>query len=71
MPDITMCMNKKCMYNDRCYRYLATPSQYMQSYADFKPNEVGCDYFWPLYNDEVYNNDKEDKETTDEEEKEE
>jgi hypothetical protein len=41
MPDITMCVNKKCKKRDTCYRVIAIPS-IMQSYADvFEKNHNG------------------------------
>ena len=52
MPDISMCMNHECPVHRSCYRYTATPNDYWQAYADFKPDEDGvCIYFIP--NDEV------------------
>jgi hypothetical protein len=49
MPDISMCLNKTCPLRDKCYRYLAHPSEW-QSVGDFKPNEDGtsCDHFWDV-----------------------
>jgi hypothetical protein len=32
MADITMCRNNKCKLKDNCYRYIAVPDKYMQSY---------------------------------------
>jgi hypothetical protein len=49
MPDISMCLNVTCPLNDKCYRFMAIPSEYRQSYAKFSPKEDGtCDHFWPL-----------------------
>ena len=46
MPDIAMCKNETCKLKKECYRYMAKPSKYWQSYADIKPNKKGeCDYF--------------------------
>jgi len=36
MPDISMCKNKECPSREKCYRYMAIPSDIWQSYADFK-----------------------------------
>ena len=47
MSDITMCMNKVCPLKSNCYRYVAIPDKYWQSYADFKYNN-GCLYFLPI-----------------------
>lgn len=41
MPDITMCLNKKCSKKNKCYRFLAKPSQ-VQSYSDFKFKLDNC-----------------------------
>ena len=37
MPDITMCQPKKCAIKERCYRHIATPSDW-QSWNDFSVN---------------------------------
>ena len=45
MPDITMCTNEECKLD--CYRRLAIPSQYKQSYAKFEINEKGiCNFYY-------------------------
>ena len=33
MPDITMCMSKNCPKKNECYRSMAKPDKYYQSYA--------------------------------------
>lgn len=43
MPDITMCRNKKCKRKTECYRYIAIPNKFYQSY--FIPNEKKCENF--------------------------
>lgn len=50
MPDITMCTNDECPLRESCYRYMAKPSEYMQSYAVFewkagKKGKVDCEYY--------------------------
>lgn len=53
MPDITLCTSEDCPLKELCFRWTAKPSEYLQSYADFKYNiieigkqtNVGCDYF--------------------------
>ena len=46
MPDISMCLNITCPLKETCYRFKATPNEYKQSYAGFKPKEDGtCDYY--------------------------
>ena len=44
MSDITMCVNKMCPLKSNCYRYMAMPDEYWQSYTNFKYNN-GCLYF--------------------------
>lgn len=47
MLDISMCQNKECPLCNTCYRFLATPDPYMQSYSDFAPDGNGdCEYYW-------------------------
>lgn len=35
MADITMCVGTGCPLCETCYRYMAEPNEYRQSYADF------------------------------------
>ena len=50
MPDISMCTNDKCFMRKSCYRFMAEPNRYSQSYIEFKPDENGqCDEFLKLY----------------------
>ena len=35
MPDITMCVGTGCPLRETCYRYMAEPNEYRQSFADF------------------------------------
>jgi hypothetical protein len=48
MPDITMCNGVGCEIKEICYRYKATPSEFMQSYFFTTPNKGlnYCDYYW-------------------------
>jgi len=57
MPDISMCMGYdnasgiECPMREACYRYLASPCEYRQSYlldAPFiiEPDGISCEYFW-------------------------
>jgi hypothetical protein len=49
MPDITMCENKDCPLASRCYRRVAEPSSYSQSYAMFVPDDdENCSHFWDV-----------------------
>ena len=43
MPDITMCSNDDCV--KKCYRRLATPSEYRQSYGCWKVIKNKCSGF--------------------------
>lgn len=49
MPDISMCADDKCPSRERCYRYMARPSEFMQAWGMFGCGEGAekCDYFWP------------------------
>lgn len=47
MPDISLCVNKKCPLRNKCGRFLAKPS-YTQTYSDFKYKNGNCYAFWPL-----------------------
>ena len=62
MPDITMCLgyekdiDKHCPMKESCYRYMARPSEYRQSYfvdAPFlvEPDGFSCEYFWKVENE--------------------
>jgi len=59
MPDITMCTNEECPKADLCWRFGCPPSQYRQSYAEFKfeivNDDVECDYFieYPTFKDKT------------------
>ena len=50
MPDITMCVNDRCPSRRRCYRYMARPSPFLQSMADFKvpSGSNKCEHFWKI-----------------------
>ncbi len=38
MPDISMCQNSSCELRKGCFRYLALPNPYHQSYAYYTPD---------------------------------
>ena len=47
MADITMCEGLNCKKKTKCYRYLANPNPYLQSWSnfyDFIENDI-CDFF--------------------------
>ena len=48
MPDIAMCKGDNCPSKQTCYRFLATPSEYRQSYFYPTPTIVDkkCDEYW-------------------------
>ncbi len=47
MPDIAMCKGTDCPLKNECYRFLATPSEYRQSYFVTPPIEdEKCIEFW-------------------------
>ncbi len=48
MADITMCSGVGCPRSSGCYRCIAIPNQFMQSYFTGVPNnEDGtCEHFW-------------------------
>jgi hypothetical protein len=47
MPDIAMCLHKECELKDKCYRYIAEPHEFRQSYSTFDYPKLGkeCSYF--------------------------
>jgi len=52
MPDISMCFNEKCEKRHTCYRFIATPNKFWQSYGTFSPDKNGnCDYYWKVEKD--------------------
>ena len=54
MADISMCTNHECSLKDTCYRYLAKPNKYWQSYIKAEPVDNECEFYWK------YNKKKED-----------
>lgn len=62
MPDITMCNGTECPMKYECYRYLAEPNPYRQSYFMSAPcymlsvdgsNEICCECFSPVRSGDV------------------
>lgn len=41
MPDRTLCTNAVCPSRKKCYRAMAKPKEYNQSYMEFKFGTVG------------------------------
>ena len=53
MADITMCNDYECPQKERCYRFMANPSTFWQSYFAESPKKMdGCDYFWEIGEDD-------------------
>lgn len=51
MPDISMCNGQDCPLKDSCFRHIATPSMFMQSYfaeSPFNKEKNKCDYYWEV-----------------------
>ena len=46
-----MCNNDNCSKKDKCYRYLAVPDMYWQTFAHFK--DKNCNFYWPVRNQTV------------------
>ena len=50
MPDIAMCRDENCPSRLKCYRFVATPSKWLQSYGGFgrETGDEKCGSFWPV-----------------------
>lgn len=49
MPDICMCKENNCPKRLECYRFMAIPTPYRQSYfVELKYDENGCELYWPI-----------------------
>ena len=60
MPDITMCPGTNCPQKEKCYRFTANPSEYMQSYFMEAPiKDDKCDYYWGENAESIWNQLKE------------
>ena len=42
MPDISMCENEACDMKEKCYRFMAEPNPYRQSYSDWDRQRDHC-----------------------------
>lgn len=51
MPDISMCLNEKCIKKEKCFRFKATPN-YIQSYSEFIPEDNNYECFL-LYTENI------------------
>jgi len=60
MPDITMCPGTNCPHKEKCYRFMAKPSEYWQSYFTEPPIKDGkCEYYWGENAESIWNQLKE------------
>jgi hypothetical protein len=48
MPDIAMCRGENCDRRKKCYRYMAVPFRFWQSYFSPKKRGKDCDNFYPI-----------------------
>ncbi len=54
MPDITMCNNRCCPRRNKCYRHVAEPGEYQQSYFRFLDVDSEeqfakyCGHYWEV-----------------------
>jgi len=52
MPDISMCLNKRCKLKQTCKRYMSAPSPFMQTYTAFNfavtDVIVTCENYWKM-----------------------
>lgn len=50
MADITMCVGTGCPLRENCYRYMAEPNPWRQSFADFTKlvKDGKCEQQMPL-----------------------
>ena len=56
MPDITMCEGTDCPHKENCYRYIAEPSEFRQSYFSIPPIKDGkCDHYWGEQSEAIWN----------------
>lgn len=46
MVDIAKCTGEKCEIKNECYRYLAKPCNFMQTYIHPEKKGKDCEYFW-------------------------
>jgi hypothetical protein len=53
MPDLAMCLNKKCTLSWNCWRVNAPPDRVAQWYTDFQQDDNGnCDHYIPTDQDD-------------------
>ena len=55
MPDITMCMGEGCPIKNHCYRHIAKPSEFRQSYFMESPwDGEKCEMLWSENSQKIY-----------------
>ena len=51
-PDISKCTGEGCLLKEKCYRFVAEPNPYWQSYMappkKSVKNKDECNYYWSL-----------------------
>ena len=49
MADLAMCRDKECPARERCFRFTAKPSAFLQTYGMFgrNPRAQYCAHYWP------------------------
>jgi len=56
MSDITKCTGKECPVKNKCYRFTAKSSDYMQSFFTIPPIKEGkCDMYWGEKSESIFN----------------
>ena len=52
MVDIAMCFDNNCPSRNCCYRFVATPNPFWQTYSSFYryAEDDKCRDFWPMEN---------------------
>jgi len=60
MADITMCPGTSCPVKEKCYRFTATKSEFMQSYFFEAPGKTEddkftCEMFWGDNAESIWN----------------
>jgi hypothetical protein len=53
MPDISMCNNQNCASRMKCYRFLAKPCEFLQSYIVLEVQLDKCELFWQATPSEI------------------
>ena len=46
MPDITMCVGDECPIKEKCYRFMAKPSEYQYYFMEAPYRDGKCEHYW-------------------------